>query len=87
VITNDAYASVLERCLRLEAKIARIEITELPRRIVRATTADEIVQMRELRRRGFNYTEIGRRVARSAWTARHYTKDVLIEREGMGYDY
>lgn len=50
-------------------------------RIRHAVTADEVAQMRELRRRGFCYGEIARRMSRSVWTARRHTFDVLIERE------
>jgi hypothetical protein len=106
VVIDKERAYLLDRCLRLEAKIAALEgratevlpppapfppslppaVLDFTRRITRATTPAEIAQMRDLRRRGMRYEAIAARVSRSIWTARHYTKDVLIEREGMGYE-
>jgi hypothetical protein len=47
-------------------------------RIRRAVTTDEIMQMRNLRRRGMAYEDIARRMARSTWTARRHTFDIAI---------
>ncbi len=86
-MTDRECAYLLERCLRLEARIAVLEgyhaapLLSSGRRRFYATTPAEIAHMRELRRRGLIYAEIARRVSRSECTARHYTKDVLIERE------
>lgn len=49
------------------------------RRITRAATSDEITHMRALRRSGLCFDEIARRMARSTWTVRKYTKDVQAE--------
>jgi hypothetical protein len=106
VVADRERTYLLERCLRLELRIAQLEgrATESPaptvhdvqhaqsparvepvfvRRIYRAATADEIALVRELRRRGMSYNDIGYRVGRSEHMARRYAKDVPIE-QGAG---
>jgi hypothetical protein len=80
----------VERCLRLELKIARLEghpgerlkalVPPVRQRPWRATDADK-AKMRDLRRRGMEYKQIGQRTGFSYTTARLYTRDVLFERE------
>jgi hypothetical protein len=50
-------------------------------RIYHRATADEIAQMRSLRRGGMNYAAIARQVPFSASTVRDHVHDVLMERE------
>ncbi len=52
-----------------------------PHRPQRYATANDIAQMRDLRRRGLCFNEIARRTHFSEQTARRYTKDMLIEQE------
>lgn len=107
-MTDDERRYFVERCLRLELKIAVLEgranespppepprLAEpkrpilstvpssltWPRRLGRRASVAEIETMRALRRRGLCYNEIGRRTQFSEQTTRHYTKDILIERE------
>lgn len=94
-MTTERECQLLERCLRLEATIARLNgetTVELPPIALRLpplvppvhgrqrrATAAEIATMRALRARGYSYNAIGRSLKFSNSTARHHTADVLRE--------
>lgn len=76
---------LLERCIRLEAKLLGIEVAPariqsqpllLERKKQQRVTPVQIAQMRELRARGASYTEIARRTKVSQSTARDYALDI-----------
>jgi DNA-binding NarL/FixJ family response regulator len=79
---------LLERCLRLEARIAALEqerasgwATSRRRREVQAADREK---MHALLRRGLSYNEIGKRLGWADTTVRAHTREVRLDREAAG---
>lgn len=84
---------LLDRCLRLEARVLGIAIEPLadiayetrrsgapPRRKQRSITPIDIALMRDLRKRGLSYHAIAQKLACADTTVRTYVLDVQVGR-------